>query len=233
MAKAPRWWRRSPSVASAMPRIRVLIVDDHMLLRDGLGALLELAPDIEVVGEAGNGREALDKVRELLPDVVLMDIEMPVMDGLEAARRIRAQYPQSKVLILSQHDDASHVVDAVEAGVRGYVGKTAASAELAASIRSVHRGDSYLSPVAARQLVGEFQRADHSRGHDPYDQLTAREKEVLKHIAEGKTSQEIADVLVVSRKTVEGHRTNLMAKLGLHDRVELVKYAVRKGIIRV
>jgi two-component system response regulator NreC len=216
-----------------MPKIRVLIVDDHTLLRDGLSALLELVPDIEVVGEAGNGREALDKVRELLPDVVLMDIEMPVMDGLEAARRIRGRYPGSRVLILSQYEDTDHVVDAVEAGVRGFVNKTAASGELAASIRSVHRGDSYLSPAAARQLVEEFQRVDHPKSQDPYDQLTMRERDVLKLIAEGKTSQQIADTLVVSRKTVEGHRTNLMAKLGLHDRVELVKYAVRKGIIKI
>jgi two-component system response regulator NreC len=216
-----------------MPKIRVLLVDDHTLLRDGLGALLQFAPDIEVVGEAANGKEAVEKVRALLPDVVLMDIEMPVMDGLEAARRINSQHPASKVLILSQYEDADHVVEAVEAGVKGFINKTAASAELAASIRSVHHGDSYLSPAAAKQLVGEFQRADRSAGHDPYDQLTRREKDVLKLIAEGKTSQEIADVLVVSRKTIEGHRTSLMAKLGLHDRVQLVKYAVRKGIIQV
>ena len=216
-----------------MSKIRVLLVDDHTLLRDGLSALLELAPDIEVIGEAGNGREALEKVRELSPDVVLMDIEMPVMDGLEAARRMRAQRLGTKVLILSQFDDASHVVEAVEAGVQGFVDKTAASAEVAASIRSVYRGDSYLSPAAARQLVGEYQRTDHSKGQDEYDQLTSREKDVLKLVVEGNTSQQIADMLVLSRKTVEGHRTNLMAKLGIHDRVELVKYAVRKGIIKV
>ena len=216
-----------------MSKIRVLLVDDHTLLRDGLSALLELAPDIEVIGEAGNGRQALEKVRELSPDVVLMDIEMPVMDGLEAARRMRAQRLGAKVLILSQFDDATHVVEAVEAGVQGFVDKTAASAEVAASIRSVYRGDSYLSPSAARQLVGEYQRTDHGKGHDEYDQLTSREKDVLKLVAEGNTSQQIADMLVLSRKTVEGHRTNLMAKLGIHDRVELVKYAVRKGIIKV
>jgi DNA-binding NarL/FixJ family response regulator len=216
-----------------MSKIRVLVVDDHTLLRDGITALLDLLPDIEVVGEAGNGKEALERVKELRPDVVLMDIEMPVMDGLEAARRMHARYPAVKVLILSQYDDASHVLDAVEAGVRGFVDKTGASAELAASIRSVYRGDSYLSPTAARQLVGEFQRAEHPRSDDPYDQLTAREKDVLKLVAEGRTTQQIADILVISRKTVEGHRTNLMAKLGVHDRVELVKYAVRKGIITV
>lgn len=220
-------------MAWVMSRIRVLIVDDHTLLRDGLCALLELVPDIEVVGEAGNGKEALEKARELVPDVVLMDIEMPVMDGLEAARRITAQHSGSKVIVLSQYEDSEHVVDAVEAGVRGFVNKTAASTELAASIRSVHRGDSYLSPAAARQLVGQYQRKDHSKGEDSYDRLTNRERDVLKLIAEGKTSQQIADKLVVSRKTVEGHRTNLMAKLGIHDRVELVKYAVRKGIIKV
>jgi DNA-binding NarL/FixJ family response regulator len=216
-----------------MSKIRVLVVDDHTLLRDGITALLDLVPDIEVIGEASNGREALERVRELRPDVVVMDIEMPVMDGLEAARRMHSRYPAVKVLILSQYDDASHVLDAVEAGVRGFVDKTGASSELAASIRSVYRGDSYLSPTAARQLVGEFQRAEHPRTDDPYAHLTAREKDVLKLIAEGKTTQQIADILVISRKTVEGHRTNLMAKLDVHDRVELVKYAVRKGIITV
>ena len=216
-----------------MSKIRVFVVDDHTLLRDGISALLDLVPDMEVVGEAGNGREALDKVRELRPDVVLMDIEMPVMDGLEASRRIHARHPAIKVLILSQYDDAGHVLDAVEAGVQGFVDKAAASAELAAGIRSVYRGDSYLSPTAARQLVGEFQRAEHPRSDDPYDQLTIREKDILKLVAQGRTTQQIADILVISRKTVEGHRTNLMAKLGVHDRVELVKYALRKGIITV
>ncbi|MCL5734089.1 MAG: response regulator transcription factor [Actinobacteria bacterium] len=216
-----------------MAKIRVLIVDDHTLLRDGISALLDLVPDMEVVGEATNGKEALDKVRELLPDVVLMDLEMPVMDGLEASRRVRARYPSAKVLILSQYDDAQHVLDALGVGAQGFVLKTAASSDLVAGIRSVHRGDSYLSPSAARRLVGEFQRAEHPRGEDSYDQLTSREKEVLKLIAEGNTTQQIADLLVISRKTAEGHRTSLMAKLGIHDRVELVKYAVRKGIIRV
>jgi two-component system response regulator NreC len=125
------------------------------------------------------------------------------------------------------------VLDAIEAGVQGFVDKTSASAELAAAIHSVCRGDSYLSPTAARQLVGEFQRIEHPRGDDSYNQLTNREKDVLKLIAEGKTTRQIADILVISQKTVEGHRTNLMAKLGVHDRVELVKYAVRKGIITV
>src|SRR5512139_1627583 len=132
-----------------MSTIRVLIVDDHTLLRDGISALLDLVPDMEVVGEAGNGREALERVRELRPDVVLMDIEMPIMDGLEASRKIHERYPAVKVLILSQYDDSAHVLEAMGSGVKGFVTKTAASGELAASIRSVYRGDSYLSPQAA------------------------------------------------------------------------------------
>jgi two-component system response regulator NreC len=209
------------------------VVDDHTLLRDGISALLRLAPDMEVVGEAADGKEALAKVMELRPEVVLMDLEMPVMDGLEASRKICARYPDVAVLVLSQYQDAEHVLEAVEAGVKGFVNKNAASAELATAIRSVHGGDSYLSPAAARLLIGEVRRSGSHRSGDPYDSLTVREKEILKLIAQGKTTRQIADLLVVSPKTVEGHRTRLMAKLGVHDRVELVKFAVRKGIITV
>lgn len=216
-----------------MSKIRVLVVDDHTLLRDGITALLQLAPDMEVVGEAGDGKEALAKVRDLKPDVVLMDLEMPVMDGLEASRQICTRYPEVAVLVLSQYQDADHVLDAIDAGVRGFVNKNAASAELAAAIRSVHEGDSFLSPAAARLLLGRLRRSERGLHEDPYDELTPREKQILKLIAEGKTTRQIAEALVISPKTVEGHRTRLMAKLGVHDRVELVKYAVRKGIIAV
>ena len=217
-----------------MKKIRVLVADDHTIVRDGICALLALAADIEVVGEAANGREALEKVKELAPDVVLMDIAMPVMGGLEATRRIRKEFPKVKVLALTQYDDKAYVFPVIEAGACGFISKTAASSELASGIRSVHRGDSFLSPSVARFLVEDYQQvASMKGGQDPYEQLTDREREVLKLAAEGYTTQEIADMLVLSPKTVEGHKTNLMAKLDIHNRTELVKYALRKGIITV
>ena len=217
-----------------MQKIRVLVVDDHAILRDGISALLALAADIEVIGEAENGREAIDRARQLAPDVVLMDIAMPAMDGLEATRRIHKEFPQMKVLTLTQYDDREHLLSLLEAGAEGFISKTAASSELASAIRSVYQGDSFLSPSVAKLLLKHYrQGARAGRGQDPYDQLTDREREVLKLLAEGHTSQEIADTLVISPKTVDGHRTNLMAKLDIHNRTDLVKYALRKGIITV
>ena len=212
----------------------MLVVDDHAIVRDGVCALLSLTPDIEVVGEAANGRDALDLVAELHPDVVLMDISMPVMGGLEATRRICRDYLDTKVLALTQYDDKEYVFPVIEAGASGFISKAAASSELATGIRAVHQGDSYLSPSVARHLVLDYQQeAGKRKSTDPYDQLTEREKDVLKLLAEDYTTQEIADVLVISPKTVEGHKTRLMAKLDLHSRVDIVKYALRKGIISV
>ena len=217
-----------------MQKIRVLVVDDHTIVRDGICALLGLAGDMEVVGEAANGREALEMVRKLMPDVVLMDMAMPVMGGLEATRRIHKEFPKVKVLALTQYDDKAYVFQVIEAGASGFISKTAASSELASGIRSVHRGDSFLSPSVARFLVEDYQQVASTKGgQDPYEQLTDREREVLKLAAEGYTTQEIADMLVLSPKTVEGHKTNLMSKLDIHNRTELVKYALRKGIITV
>jgi len=217
-----------------MQKIKVLIVDDHAILRDGISALLSLAADIEVIGEAENGREAIDRARQLAPDVVLMDIAMPAMDGLEATRRIHKEFPQMKVLTLTQYDDREHLLSLLEAGAEGFISKTAASSELASAIRSVYQGDSFLSPSVAKLLLKHYrQGARAGRGQDPYDQLTDREREVLKLLAEGHTSREIADTLVISPKTVEGHRTNVMAKLDIHNRTDLVKYALRKGIITI
>jgi len=217
-----------------MQKIRVLVVDDHAILRDGISALLALAADIEVIGEAENGREAIDRARQLAPDVVLMDIAMPAMDGLEATRRIHKEFPQMKVLTLTQYDDREHLLSLLEAGAEGFISKTAASSDLASAIRSVYQGDSFLSPSVAKLLLKHYrQGARAGKGQDPYDQLTDREREVLKLLAEGHTSREIADTLVISPKTVEGHRTNVMAKLDIHNRTDLVKYALRKGIITI
>jgi len=217
-----------------MTKIRVLVTDDHAMVRDGICALLALTGDIEAVGIAANGREALETVRELMPDVVLMDIAMPIMDGVEATRRIHKEFPKVKVLALTQYDDKAHVFAVIEAGASGFISKTAASSELAAGIRSVYRGDSFLSPSVARFLVEDYQQiASMKVSQDPYEQLTNREREVLKLVAEGHTTQEIADMLVLSPKTVERHKTNLMSKLDIHNRTELVKFALRKGIITV
>jgi DNA-binding NarL/FixJ family response regulator len=215
-----------------MQKIRVLVVDDHTIVRDGISALLALSMDIEVVGEAANGSEALEMVKKLKPDVVLMDIAMPIMGGLEATRRICKEF-QTKVLILTQYDDKEYVFPVIEAGASGFISKVAASSELASGIRSVYQGDSYLSPSIAKLLIEDFQHGDRQGSIDPYEQLTSRERDVLKLVAEGYTTQQIASMLVISPKTVEGHRTNLMAKLGIHNRIELVKYAVRKGIINI
>jgi DNA-binding NarL/FixJ family response regulator len=214
-----------------MNKIRVVVVDDHPIVREGICALLAVVGDVDVVGEAANGSEAIDMTRALQPDVVLMDIAMPIMGGLEATRRICREFPRIKVLILTQYDDKEYVLPVIEAGATGFVSKAAASSELIDGIRSVHRGDSYLSPPAAKLVVEGYRSKAGSRAKDPYDQLTDRERDILKLMAEGHTNQEIADILVISRKTVEGHKTNLMAKLDIHNRTELVKYALRKGII--
>jgi len=216
-----------------MEKIRVLVVDDHVIVRDGICALLALAGDIEVVGEAANGSEALKMVEELEPNVVLMDMAMPIMGGLEATRRICKEFPTTKVLVLTQYDDKEYVFPVIEAGASGFISKVAASSELAAGIRSVFRGDSFLSPPVAKLLVEGYQHSGERTSQDPYETLTDRERDVLKLVAEGFTTQEIADLLKVTPKTVEGHKTNLMAKLDIHNRIELVKYALRKGIISI
>lgn len=215
-----------------MRKIRVLIVDDHTLVRDGIRALLELVADVEVVGEATNGKEALERVAQLAPDVVLMDLAMPIMGGLEATRRIRRQFPGTKVLALTQYDDSEYVVPIIEAGARGFVTKMAAFSELTSAIQAVYKGDSFLSPSAAAALVQEYQQKNiMERGTDPYQQLTDREKEVLKLVVEGYTAREIADMLVVSPKTVEWYKTSLMNKLNIHNKTDLIKFAIRRAII--
>jgi len=215
-----------------MRKIKVLIADDHALVRDGIRALLALVSNVEVVGEAANGKEAIEKVRELAPDVVLMDLAMPILGGLEATRRIRREFPGTKVLALTQYEDSDSVIPVIEAGACGFVTKVAAFSELASAIQAAYRGDSFLSPTAAAALVEEYQqKANGKRLRDPYDRLTDREKEVLKLIVEGYTAREIGDRLVISPKTVESYKASLMNKLNIHNKTDLIKYALRKRLI--
>jgi DNA-binding NarL/FixJ family response regulator len=211
-----------------MNKIRVLIVDDHAIMRDGIRALLSVNDDIEVIGEASEGREAIKKMEQLKPDVIVMDIAMPGMDGMEATRQMVKGNPGVKVLILTQHDNKEYIISAIKAGAAGFVPKRALGSELVSAIRSVSRGDSVLYPSVASTLIEDYRQRSEL---DPYDRLTAREREIFKLIAEGHTSQEIADMLVISLKTVLGHRTKVMEKLDIHNRTELIKYAMRKGII--
>ncbi len=217
-----------------MSKIRVFLADDHLLLREGVRSLLHKVPDIEVVGESGDGKEAVEKVEQLAPDVVLMDITMPGMGGLEATRQIKQQNPQVKVLILTIHDTSQYLSGMLNAGASGYVVKTTASDELIFAIRAVNQGDIYLYPSIARMLVEDYlQKVKTGEQRTSYEGLTPREWEILKSIAEDRKNKEIADLLGISVRTVQAHRTNLMDKLGARDRTELVKYAIRKGIINL
>ena len=212
-----------------MDKIKILIVDDHAIMRDGIRALLNLNDDIEIVGEASTGQGAVEKASELAPDVIIMDIALPGMDGLEATRRILKQNPKSRVLILTQYDDKEYILSAIRAGGAGYLPKRALGSELVTAIKAVNRGESFLYPSAASALIADYR--NQAKNGDIYSQLTPREREVFKLIAEGYTSRQIADKLFISLKTVTGHRTNLMEKLELHNRTDLIKFAMRKGIV--
>jgi len=217
-----------------MRKTKVLIVDDHAIVRDGICSLLALAGDMEVVGEAANGMEGLENVGKLQPDVVLMDIAMPIMGGLEAIRRIHKEFSEIKILVLTQYDDRDHVFPAIQAGANGFVSKTAASSELTSGIRAIFAGESYLSPSIAKLFVEDYQRVALTEDKiDPYEQLTDRERDMLKLVVEGYKTRQIAEMLTITPKTVEGHKTSLMRKLGIHNKLDLVKYALRRGIINV
>ncbi len=213
-----------------MDKIKILVVDDHAIFRDGIRAMLGIHDDIEIVGEASEGKEAIDKVRELVPDVVVMDIAMPGMDGLEATRRIRKKSPKVKILALTQHDNKEYVLSAIKAGAAGYVPKRALGSELVSAIRAVHKESSFLYPSAAAALIEDYLRQVEA---EPYDRLTNREREILRLIADGHTSRRIADILFISLKTVLSHRTKIMEKLDIHNRTELIKYAMRKGLVSI
>jgi len=212
--------------------IRLLLADDHAVVRSGLRLLLEAQPDLVIVGEAENGEEAIRRTAELQPDVVLMDIEMPGMNGIEAARRIKAQSPGTSVLALTMYEDDQYFFEMLRAGASGYVPKRAAPDELASAIRAVSRGEVFIHPSLAGRLVQDYlQRRDVEVQEQAAGDLTPREQEVLTLIAQGLSNNEIADQLVISAKTVDRHRENIMRKLNLHNRVDLVKYALRKGLI--
>jgi two-component system response regulator NreC len=216
-----------------MKKIRVLLADDHAIVLDGLRALLEAEEDLEVVGQATDGLEALHQARELDPDVVVLDLAMPNMNGIEATRRILKTNPQTHILILSQYDGSRSVLDAVWAGASGYLLKRCAGTELAEGIRAVMQGGAPLHPLAAQALVDAYRQCECAQHGDNYEHLTDREREILILVAEGYTNQQIADMLHVSPKTVDGHRTSLMSKLDLHDRTEVVKYALRRQLIEL
>ncbi|MHB8872067.1 MAG: response regulator [Myxococcaceae bacterium] len=214
-----------------MSKIRVLIADDHAILRAGIRALLAPCEDIEVVGEAADGREAVSECRRLDPDQVLMDIAMPGLGGLEATLEIRKDCPRTRVLVLSQYEDREYVRRLLKAGVSGYVLKKAAGADLLSAIRAVQRGGLVLDPAVAREAM-EPAPAEQEGGGDPYETLTDREKQVLKLVAEGHSNKEVADTLGISVKTAMSHREHVMEKLRLHNRTDLVKFALRQGVIR-
>jgi DNA-binding NarL/FixJ family response regulator len=219
--------------------IRILLADDHDILRDGLRALLEMAEGFAVVGEARTGREAVAEAERLLPDVVLLDISMAELDGVEACRRIRAQAPHCRVLFLTMHESDEYFFRALQAGGSGYVIKRTAAADLLAAVRAVARGESFLSPSVARALVSAYaergaispQALDAALAEDGYDTLSGREREVLQLVGEGLSNQEIANLLHLSIKTVQSHRAAVMQKLQLRDVTHLVRYAVRRGLV--
>ncbi len=216
-----------------MSRVRVLIVDDHAVVRAGLRMLLSADADLEIIGEAGDGADALCQTRDLAPDVVLMDISMPDMNGIEATRRIKALCPRVAVLALTMHEDDQYFFEMLAAGASGYVPKRAAPNDLVSAIHAVKNGGVFLFPSVARLLVNDYlQRAEDQGGAgQAFDALTEREREVITCIAQGRSNQEVADQLNISIKTVNRHRENIMAKLNLHNRVELVHYAIEKGLI--
>jgi len=218
-----------------MTHTRILLVDDHAVVRGGLRMLLAADPDLDIVGEAENGMQGIRMAGELQPDVVLMDISMPDMNGIEATRRIKAQYPNIAVLALTMHEDDQYFFEMLAAGASGYVPKRAAPNDLISAIQAVRGGGMFLFPSVARTLVQDYlqrrEQPSDAPGPQGFEDLTEREREVLTLIAEGRTNQEIADLLVISIKTVNRHRENIMAKLNLHSRVELVRYAIAQGLI--
>jgi len=207
--------------------IKILLADDHALVRQGLRFILEAQNDMEIVGQAGNGNEAVEMAEKLKPDVVIMDVAMPGLNGVEATRRLSGSLPRTRVLALSMHKDSVYVREILRAGARGYLLKDSGDADLVAAVRAVAKGEGYISPAVSDAVLSDYRK----HVTDPLDLLTSREREVLQLIAEGKTNKEIATDLNLSVYTVEAHRGRIMEKLNLHSTGELVRFALRNGLI--
>jgi DNA-binding NarL/FixJ family response regulator len=210
-----------------MKRIRILLADDHAVVRQGFKMILGAQTDMEIVGEAGNGRDATQLAEELRPDVIVMDVAMPELNGIEATRRLAASVPHTRVIALSMHKDSVYVREMLRAGARGYLLKDAPAGDLVSAVRAVASGESYLSPAVSNAVLDDYRR----HVTNPIDLLTSREREVLQMLAEGKTNKEIAVILNLSVYTVDAHRGRIMEKLNLHSINELVRFAVRNGLI--
>jgi two-component system, NarL family, response regulator NreC len=223
-----------------MSQIRIMLVDDHQVIRTGLKSFLETQPDFQVVGEAGNGREAIERALELRPDIVLMDITMPEMDGLEATRQLKKLWPECVVLSLTVHEDKYYFMEMLAAGASGYLTKQAASDELVQAIHTVAQGNVYLQPALARWLIEDYQRlsAEKTSPEDTenvvgLDALSEREREVLELVAQGLNNAEIGERLELSPKTIARHRERIMNRLNLHSRTDLVKFAIKTGLVKL
>ena len=217
-----------------MPKKKVLIADDHALVREGIVAFLKLCDDVEVVAEASDGVEALEKTARCRPDIIIMDINMPKLGGLEATIEIKKMYPDIKVLVLTQYEDREYISRFLKAGVSGYLLKKAVGSDLIAALKAIMRGELYLYSSIATEVVAGYLHGDRETcTENTYDKLSDREKQVLKLVAEGHTQKEVADMLMISVKTVMAHQTNIGDKLGIHTRAGLIKFAIQKGIIKI
>ncbi len=217
-----------------MAKIRILLTDDHTLFRQGIRTLLSTEPDMEVAGEAGNASDAVTLARQTRPDVVLMDIGMAGMSSFEATRQIRKERPETRVVFLSMYDDEDYLAECVDMGASGYILKESPADQLVTAIREVHRGGSFLSPRLLTRLVDDFRSQGRTPARQPrFGTLTKREREILKMLAEGKSVKEIASAFELSVKTVEAHKFNLMRKLDIHNKAQLVQYAIQKKVIRL